>query len=63
MNDEWPHHWTTEHNLEFIKNHGKQEWLQAQKFEWSCKGCGTEVKWYQKECACGQKLDAWDVPA
>jgi hypothetical protein len=52
-----------EPNLEFIKEHGKQEWLKAQESEWFCKSCGVEVKWYQNECACGQQLDAWDVPA
>jgi len=30
MNDEWPHHWTMETNLECIKKHGKQEWLKVQ---------------------------------
>jgi len=63
MNDEWPHHWTMEPNLEFIKEHGKREWLQAQAREWRCKSCGLEVMWYQKECTCGRELDAWDAPA
>ena len=63
MNDQWPHHWTIAPNLEYIKKNGKQKWLQAQEREWSCKRCGAEVLWYQKECACGQELDAWDVPA
>ena len=63
MNDKWPHHWTTESNLEFINKHGKQEWLKAQEREWSCKICGAEVKWYQKMCRCGQKLDAWEFPS
>jgi hypothetical protein len=49
-------------NLEFIKEHGKQEWLQVPENEWRCRSCGNEVKWYQKECSCGQKLDAWDLP-
>jgi hypothetical protein len=62
MNDEWPHHWTVELNLEFIKEKGVEEWLEAQKKEWSCKACGVETVWYQKECRCGQDLEAWDVP-
>ena len=62
MNDEWPHHWTMETNLECIKKHGKQEWLKVQNREWSCTSCGAEVKWYQKECSCGQVFNAWDLP-
>ena len=62
MNDEWPHHWTMQPNLEFIKEHGKEKWLKDQKKEWSCKECGAEIMWYQKKCSCGQQLDAWDVP-
>ena len=37
MHDEWPHHWTMEPNLEYIKKHGKQEWLATQEKQWSCK--------------------------
>ena len=62
MNDEWPHHWTMQPNLEYIKENGRDEWLKLKKQEWSCKNCGAEIKWYQKECDCGQKLDAWDLP-
>jgi hypothetical protein len=29
MHDEWPHHWTVEPNLEYIRAHGKQKWLAA----------------------------------
>ena len=62
MNDEWPHHWTMKSNLAYIKQNGKDSWLQAQKKEWSCERCGAETKWYQKKCSCGQGLEAWDVP-
>ena len=62
MNDEWPHHWTMEPNLEYIKKHGVEKWQQAQQDEWSCKGCGAEINWYQKTCACGQALDAFEPP-
>ena len=62
MNDKWPHHWTMEPNLAFIKERGVDEWLKAQKQEWSCKDCGSEIKWYQKECNCGEHLKAWQVP-
>lgn len=62
MHDKWPHHWTIKSNLEFLKKHGKEEWLQAQEKEWSCDICGTHIVWYQKKCTCGQDLDAWDVP-
>ncbi len=62
MNDKWPHHWTMQPNLEYIKEKGKEQWLKDQKDQWSCKSCGAEVMWYQKMCGCGQQLDAWDVP-
>jgi len=62
MNDEWPHHWTMEPNLQFIKTHGKEKWLESKKSEWSCKSCGHESKWYQNTCNCGQKLKAWKLP-
>ncbi|MFC1725451.1 DUF3795 domain-containing protein [candidate division KSB1 bacterium] len=62
MNDKWPHHWTMEPNLEFIKKNGVGKWLLAQKEEWTCKKCSTEIKWYQKMCSCGLKLKAWDAP-
>lgn len=63
MNDQWPHHSTIGPNLETIKKNGKQEWLRAQKKEWSCNNCGAEINWYQRTCRCGAQLDAWDVPA
>jgi hypothetical protein len=62
MHDEWPHHWTMEPNLRFIKEHGRDKWLQTQRQEWSCSRCGVEINWYQKTCECGQILEAWDVP-
>jgi hypothetical protein len=62
MNDEWPHHGTMEPNLDYIKEHGKEKWLETQEKEWSCTRCGAQIKWYQRECDCGQSLDAWDVP-
>ena len=62
MNDQWPHHWTMEPNLDFIKKNGAKKWLNAQKEEWSCDNCGAEIKWYQKNCSCGQRLEAWDLP-
>jgi hypothetical protein len=49
-----------EPNLAYIKDNGKEKWLQAQKQEWSCTSCGAEIRWYQKRCKCGQKLEAWD---
>ena len=62
MNDKWPHHGTMGPNLAYIKQNGKDNWLQAQKSEWSCQNCGAEIKWYQQRCSCGQRLKAWDVP-
>ncbi|UCG92514.1 MAG: DUF3795 domain-containing protein [candidate division WOR-3 bacterium] len=62
MNDQWPHHWTMKPNLRYIEQNGKEKWLQTQKQQWSCKNCGTEIKWYQKMCNCGQQLNAWDLP-
>jgi hypothetical protein len=63
MNDKWPHHWTMGPNLAFIRKNGLEKWLSAQKKEWSCKSCGAEINWYQRDCSCGQQLKAWDVPA
>lgn len=62
MNDEWPHHWTMEPNLRFIKKNGFEKWMDVQKKEWSCSSCGNRIVWYQKECSCGQKLEAWPLP-
>ena len=62
MNDKWPHHWTMEPNLRFIKKNGIEKWLLVQEKEWSCKKCGTEIHWYQKICSCGQQLEAWELP-
>lgn len=63
MNDKWPHHWTMEPNLEYIKKNGAEQWLQAQQKEWLCNNCGAETNWYQKMCSCGQQLKAWELPA
>jgi len=63
MNDKWPHHWTMQPNLEYIKKNGVENWLLAQQQEWSCKSCAAAIYWYQKQCHCGQQLDAWELPA
>lgn len=62
MHDKWPHHWTVEPNLDSIQRHGVEKWLGAQQQEWSCPGCSKPIVWYQKQCSCGQDLDAFDVP-
>lgn len=62
MNDEWPHHWTIKANLEQIKQDGILKWLTAQHRQWTCQQCGAGINWYQKECPCGQPLEAWDLP-
>ncbi|MBN2028759.1 DUF3795 domain-containing protein [bacterium] len=62
MHDKWPHHWTMEPNLQFIKMEGFSAWLQKQEKEWSCQNCGSEITWYQQKCECGRTLDAWEVP-
>ena len=61
MHDKWPHHWTIESNLEFIRMRGLTSWLEKQEKEWSCQKCGSGINWYQKRCECGQKLEAWKV--
>ena len=48
MNDQWPHHWTMEPNLQHIKENGKEKWLKAQEKEWSCTSCGARIHWYQR---------------
>jgi hypothetical protein len=63
MTDTWPHHWTMKPNLEYIREHGVEQWLEAQKRTWSCSRCGAETYWYQKKCRCGQQLSAWELPA
>ena len=63
MHDEWPHHWTMEPNLEYIRAHGRQAWLAAQEQQWSCPNCGAQIFWFQKSCSCGQALEAWELPA
>jgi len=63
MHDQWPHHWTMEPNLEYIRANGRQAWLAAQEEQWSCPNCGAQTFWFQKSCACGQTLEAWDLPA
>ncbi|MBN1902859.1 DUF3795 domain-containing protein [Candidatus Sumerlaeota bacterium] len=62
MNDKWPHHWTIKENMEYIKENGVKKWLEKQKEEWTCKNCGAEIIWYQRECSCGAKLKAWELP-
>jgi hypothetical protein len=62
MHDKWPHHWTMQPNLEYIKKNGVAKWLLAQEQEWSCKSCTAAIHWYQKQCRCGQQLEAWELP-
>lgn len=62
MHDQWPHHWTMEPNLEYIRSHGVKKWLEAQQRHWSCSECGAEIVWYQKQCSCGNELDAFEIP-
>ena len=62
MKDQWPHHWTIEPNLKFIKENGVEKWLVAQRQEWTCNECGKEIVWYQKECECGKKFNAFKIP-
>lgn len=62
MNDQWPHHWTMAPNLEYITKNGVEKWLLAQQQEWSCKSCAAAICWYQKQCECGQQLEAWELP-
>jgi hypothetical protein len=63
MHDEWPHHRSAKANLEFIKAHGKQKWLEEQKKLWTCTNCNRRIFWYQNACSCNTKLDAWELPA
>jgi hypothetical protein len=63
MHDKWPHHWTMQPNLEYIKKNGAEKWLLAQQQEWSCKSCAAAIHWHQKQCRCGQQLEAWELPA
>jgi hypothetical protein len=63
MEDEWPHHRSAKASLESVWALGKTGWLLAQKQKWSCPACGAEIHWYQRQCGCGQRLDAWTLPA
>ncbi len=62
MSDKWPHHWTMSANLQFIREHGIQIWLERQALEWSCSACGAHTHWYQKNCTCGEGLRVWELP-
>lgn len=62
MTDKWPHHWTMEPNLEYIRDNGAQKWIMDQKKIWSCNSCGAMIYWYQKVCRCGKQLNAWELP-
>jgi len=62
MTDTWPHHWTMKPNLEYIRDHGAEKWIEAQRLAWSCSGCGAGIYWYQAKCRCGRQLKAWDLP-
>lgn len=56
-NDESPHHSVVLKNLETIQEKGTQEWLEQQKFRWSCLECGTAFTWYDTVCKkCGNTL-------
>ncbi|MFC1493139.1 DUF3795 domain-containing protein [candidate division KSB1 bacterium] len=62
MTDQYPHHRTVESNLEYIRKKGVTKWLEAQQAEWSCKGCSGRFFWYQKQCDCGNELEAFEFP-
>ena len=62
MHDEWPHHRPMEGNSAYIRELGKDKWLEAQSKIWSCQRCGAETKWYQHSCSCGESIDGWEPP-
>jgi len=63
MSDQWPHHWTMQPNLEYIRRHGIAQWLRVQEQQWTCSGCGAGRHWYKRKCECGQDLDGFEPPA
>ena len=38
-------------NHEYIRTHGVEKWLIAQKTKWECPRCGAPFAWYTEECA------------
>ena len=55
--DKYSHHSVVIKNLDFIKNHGLDNWLREQKARWSCPGCGFNISWYDEKCGnCGSKV-------
>lgn len=58
VNEFLPHCKVMLRNLEFLKDHTDEEWLQQQKKRWECPGCGTPFSWYQEKCSqCGKELE------
>lgn len=48
--DKYAHHSIVIKNLDFIKDHGLDNWLREQKARWSCPGCGLYFSWYDEKC-------------
>jgi len=52
--EEWIHHRDVLDNLSRIKEVGLVAWLEEQRRQWSCPGCGKRTHWYQNRChSCG----------
>jgi len=44
-------------NLDFINDHGLDNWLREQKARWSCPGCGLYFSLYDEKCGnCGSEV-------
>jgi len=58
-NDRYAHHSIVLRNLEFIRAHGLDAWLEEQAARWRCPTCGTRFVWYDETCgACGAAVQS-----
>jgi DNA-directed RNA polymerase subunit RPC12/RpoP len=49
VNGIW-HHKKVVENLQFMKDHGTEEWLKQQDQEAACPNCGKILYWYSLKC-------------
>jgi hypothetical protein len=55
--DQHPHHSVIVKNLDSLRLHGLEPWLEQQRDRWSCPTCRREFSWYEKSCReCGAEL-------
>jgi hypothetical protein len=45
------HHAKVIENLEFMKDHGIEKWVELQKRSSSCMDCGNQLYWFESKCS------------